>query len=333
MDGTTLCAFSSYGGPLNSDIDFKRSWLGRKAVLTTDHLPQFRAGKLCGLVIPVDTLNDIRFVHAEISESAGQLKLTKTGSQMQSAAAAGEFAITLCACYKTVGEDAGIVAFLRQLGVRLFTYSSNRRNLLADGCGERTASGLSYLGVDMTRELERNAILPDVSHLSDASFWDVVEHTTGPIVATHSNARRLCPNPRNLSDDQIKVIAERNGLIGVSTYPTLVAEHGATVENLLQHLDYIVNLVGVEHVAIGTDLIDFMGSLFTASLTRADPGHNLYAVKQDATVVTEGVGSYSEVGNVIDGLAKRGYRDEQLKCIFSANLARVLDANTQNEEK
>lgn len=324
LEQNVALVISTYGGPLNVDIGFKRSWLGRKAVLATDHLPNFRAGKLAGLVLPVDSLDEIRIILTEISESENQIVLADNAQDISRARQGGKFTITLCVNYKTIGDDPGKLSFLRGLGVRLFSLSSNRRNLLADGCGERRPSGLSHLGVEVVKELERCGILADVSHLSDESFWDLLENTSAPVIATHSNARAICNNPRNLSDAQIKAIAERRGLIGISTYPTLVAEQDASLEILLRHIDHLVELAGVECVAIGTDFVDFLGSLFDAALSRADPGGNLYR-KQESTPVTGGIGSYSQVRNLVDGLEMRGYRDEQLEMILSKNFSRVLD--------
>jgi membrane dipeptidase len=315
--------FSTYGGPLNVDLSFKRSWLGRKAVLATEHLPNFRNGKLAGLVLPVDSLDDIRTALAEIAESNGDLVLAVDAPSILATPTRKSFSITLCACYKTIEEDLGKIAFLRQLGVRFFTYSSNRRNLLADGCGERKPGGLSHLGVNAAKEMERCGIIPDVSHLCDESFWDLLENTQGPVVATHSNTRALCANPRNLTDSQIKAIGDRGGFIGISTFPTLVAEHNPSVEVLVRHIDHIAEIAGIESVAIGTDLIDFLGSLFDASLARADPGKNLYN-KELSSPVTAGIGCYGEVHNLIDALAAHGYTAEQVGMVGYKNMARVM---------
>lgn len=314
---------STYGGPLNLDIGFKRSWLGRRAVLATDHLPNFRTGRLAGLVLPVDSLDDIQMILTEISESKDQIVLADKAEDMIQAHESGKFTITLCASYKAIGGDPGKLLLLRKLGVRFFSFSSNRRNLLADGCGERRPSGLSQLGVEVVKELERCGILADVSHLSEESFWDLLENTSAPIVATHSNTRVICDNPRNLSDAQIKAIAERGGLIGTSTYPTLVAERDASIDVLLNHIDYMAELVGVEYVAIGTDLVDYMGSLFDATFSSLDPSGSLYG-KQESAAVTAGIRGYSEVRNLVDGLVKRGYSDDQLEMILSKNFMRVL---------
>lgn len=315
---------SLYGGPLNIDIDFKRRWFGRKAVLVTDHLPSFRTGHVQGLVLPIDSIDDIQLVMAERAESNARIVLVDSADDLATAIKESTFAVILAASYKAIGADPGKIAFLRNLGVRVFSLSTNRRNLLADGCGERMPGGLSHLGTEVVRELERHSILPDVSHLSDESFWDLLDNTTGPIVATHSNARGICDSPRNLSDAQIEAIADRNGLIGISTYPTLISDQNPSLGALLNHIDYICNLVGVEHVGIGTDFVGFMGDLMDSTLVRADPSGALYR-KHEVNSVTPGIEGFSKVCNLVDGLAKRGYSNEELGLILSSNFIRLLD--------
>ncbi len=314
---------STYGGALNIDVGFKRTWLGRTGIVANDHLPNFRLGGLAAMVVPVDTLDDIRAILSEVSESQGQLSMVDKAEQLPQVWAMGQVPLLFCACYKTVEEDLSRVAFLRRLGVRMFTLSSNRRNVLCDGCGERNPSGLSHLGVAVAKELERNGILPDVSHLSDESFWDLLQNTTGPIVASHSNTRALCPSVRNLSDEQIKAIAERGGFVATSTYPTLVAAQNPSVEIVADHLMHVGKLVGYEYAAIGTDLTGFLGNLFDATIHRIDPSGALYS--QDAgSMPTAGISAYEDVNNLLSVLSRRGLTDAQLELVAYKNFLRVL---------
>jgi membrane dipeptidase len=314
---------STYGGPLNADVGFKRSWSGRKHVLVTDHLPNFRAGGLAGLVLPVDSIDDIAMFLMEIHESEHRVVLAEKGTDLQEATEQGVFVVVFCANYASIGDDLSSIPLLRHLGVRFLSLSTNLRNLLADGCGERTPSGLSHLGVSVVRELGNWGIFPDVSHLSEQGFWDVVEQASVPIVATHSNARNLCNTDRNLDDAQLGAIADSGGLVGVSTYPTLIAEEDASLEDLLDHIDYLVEHIGVEHVGIGTDFVSFMGSLIDAKLSNIDPNGKLYK-GLGATTLTKGIGCFSEVANLVDGLTARGYADEDLSMILGGNLIRLL---------
>jgi len=323
MSTSTIKIISTYGGALSIDVGFKRAWLGRTGIVANDHLPNLIKGGLAAMVVPVDTLDDIRAILSEVSESQGRLVMVDKAEQIPQAWAAGEVPLLFCACYKTVEEDASRVAFLRKLGVRMFTWSSNRRNVLCDGCGERSPSGLSHLGVAVAHELERNGILPDVSHLSDASFWDLVQNTKGPIVASHSNTRAIQPSARNLGDDQIKAIADRGGFIGTSTYPTLVSTQKPSVEILADHVMHIGRLVGFEYVAIGTDMTGFLGNLFDATIHRIDPSGALYT-RDAGSMPTAGISVYEEVNNLLRVLSQRGLTDAQLELVAYKNFLRVL---------
>ncbi len=315
---------SSYSGGLNIDFTFKRAYMARKAVLATDHLPNFRQGRMSGVFLAVDNLDEVRLALLEIDESEGQLVLAQKQADFESAREDAKFALGLCACYKAIDGDVGKLPLLRPLGVRMFTMSSNTRNLLCDGCGERKQSGLSYLGVQAVKKMGDLGILVDVSHLSETSFWDLLDNATGTVIASHSNTRALCDSPRNLSDDQIKALASRGGYIGVTTYPTLVATDNPSLEKLLDHIDYLVKLAGAEHVGIGTDFVDYLGPLFRSTFAGIDPARNIYRHKSEWAEQTPGIRTYSDVCNLIDGLVQRGYSGDVLEGILWKNLMRVL---------
>src|SRR5690606_30161839 len=125
---------------------------------------------------------------------------------------------------------AGSVEILRifyRLGVRAVGLTWNYRNELADGQAEaESGGGLTRAGRAVVREMERLGMLIDVSHLSDASFEQVLEVAEGPVFASHSNARRICRHPRNLTDEQIRAIAARGGVIGINFAPQFLVEEG-----------------------------------------------------------------------------------------------------------
>ncbi len=141
-----------------------------------------------------------------------------------------------------------------RLGVRMVGLVHSLRNLLADGVADnRTKGGLSQFGVEVVGELNRLGMIVDVSHLSDAGFWDVMEASKDPVVASHSNSRAVCPHPRNMTDDMIRALAEHGGVMGMNFANAFVHETNPSVETLVDHIDHIVDLVGPEHVGIGSD--------------------------------------------------------------------------------
>ncbi len=142
-----------------------------------------------------------------------------------------------------------------KLGIRSMSLTWNERNMLADGVSEaRTRGGLTSLGLKTIELMEKLGIIIDVSHISESGFWDIIENTHKPIIASHSNCKAICNHPRNLSDEQIKAIAEKGGVIGINFYPKfLTKEEKATIEDIIRHIDHIDKLVGINHVGLGSD--------------------------------------------------------------------------------
>mgnify|MGYP001054980915 CR=1 FL=1 len=152
------------------------------------------------------------------------------------------------------GKLSSLRLFYR-LGVRLVTLTWNHRNELASGQSEGVqGGGLSLFGQEVVREMNRLGMLIDVSHLNEPGFWDVLRLSESPILASHSNARGLCDHPRNLTDEQIRALADSGGVIGVNFYSSFLTSTGeATVEHVLDHIEYLIKVGGVECVALGSD--------------------------------------------------------------------------------
>lgn len=157
-------------------------------------------------------------------------------------------------------------------GVRMITLTWNHKNslghpnLTCDAHGNalisrRCSDGLTQNGIDFIQEMERLNILIDVSHLSDGGFWDVIRHTEKPFVASHSNAAALCPFCRNMTDDMIRALAERGGVMGLNfcadflTFPSPQnpAPNFSRISAMVEHVRHIINVGGLEVIGLGTD--------------------------------------------------------------------------------
>jgi len=198
--------------------------------------------------------------------------------------------------------DLGVLRMLYRLGVRILTITHNRRNRLGNGCGEKgSKGGLSTFGVEVVREMNRLGMLVDVSHLNEPGFWDVIETSQDPVIASHSNARALCDHVRNLTDEQIMALAERGGVVGVTFVRSFLRKdpENASVNDVLDHIDHIVELVGVDHVGIGSD----------------------YDGIDQAPIGLEDV---TKVLNITRGLVARGYSDGEIRKILGENFLRVF---------
>lgn len=168
-------------------------------------------------------------------------------------------AATLLAIEEGGAIDGSLEALrcLYELGVRAMTLTWSNRNDIADGINEEaTGSGLTLFGKQVVSEMNRLGMLVDVSHISTAGFWSVIETSTKPIIATHSNAKSLCSHPRNLNDEQIKALAQNGGLAGITFAGQFLEEdwRNACIESVYKHIDYMLNIIGNDdHIGFGSD--------------------------------------------------------------------------------
>jgi membrane dipeptidase len=187
-----------------------------------------------------------------------------------------------------------------RLGVRIVGLVHSLRNLLADGVTDaRTGGGLSELGAQAVEELDQLGILIDVSHLSDAGFWDLMDLAKGPVIASHSNSRAVCDHPRNLTDEMIQALADRDGVMGMNFAPFFVHPTRPSVETLVDHIDHIVGLVGPDHIGLGSD---FDGIPSTPA----------------------GLEDVARMPNITAELVLRGYQDEEVRKILGENHLRLF---------
>jgi membrane dipeptidase len=156
---------------------------------------------------------------------------------------------------EALGAKLYMLHIYYQLGVRCLTLTWNGRNSIADGVGERhTKSGLTKFGQEVIKEMNNLGMIIDISHISETGFWDVINLSTQPLVATHSNCSVLCPHPRNLTDRQIKEIAQLDGVIGFTLVPQFVSAEQPTLERFIDHIDHTANLLGnTKNIGIGSD--------------------------------------------------------------------------------
>lgn len=156
---------------------------------------------------------------------------------------------------EAIGTSLDALYAFYRLGVRSLGLVWNRPNPLGDGVGAgESAGGLTAFGKKVVKALHELGMLVDVSHLSERGFWDVINVARGPVIASHSNAKALCGHPRNLTDDQIRAIAETGGVVGVNLYPPFLSTAGqATIDDVVRHIEHIAAVGGIECVGLGTD--------------------------------------------------------------------------------
>jgi len=224
-----------------------------------------------------------------------------------------------------IGKNVRLLSIMARLGLRIASLTYNEQNYLGSGCMETEDRGLTLAGRKAVRELRENRILLDLSHVGYRTSMDAIALYGGPVVFTHSNADALTPCPRNIKDDQIRAAAATGGLVGVSPYSAFCRKapgQRPNVNDFIDHLAYVANLVGVDHVAIGTDLFPHTKVKWENSTKRFYPEMVGDAVWE--TAYCEGFDNVAAFPSIPGILARRGFAPDDIRKIMGANVARVL---------
>lgn len=293
-----------------------KRWLGERSDAGHIDLPRLREGGVdaqffaCYVPVPYQrhgavthALARLDQLHLLADQLPDQFVIARTVADIHNAKAAGKIAaIAGLEGAEALDSDIGVLRQFYRLGVRNLGLAWNYRNAACDGVSERrTGGGLTEFGVAVVQECNRLGITIDVSHLAPAGLEDVLAISEQPIIASHSNAFALCDHPRNLTDSQMIAIAAKGGVIGVTFVNAFLRREQpeqATLEDVLEHLEYMLTVVGEDHIAIGSD---FDGCTPPADLS-------------DTT-------SYPKI---TAQLQERGYKDETIRKILGGNFLRIF---------
>lgn len=232
------------------------------------------------------------------------LVVVGTGTEAKQAIQAGK--IALLPTVEGGGALGGRLRLLEQfykLGVRSMGLTHRYRNELADGNREaRTNSGLTSFGVEVVQEMNRLGMIIDISHLTGRAVEEVLSISRVPVVASHSNARALHDHARNLTDDELRQVARTGGMVGVCLVKPYLGVDKVGVEQVLAQIDHMVELMGIEHVGIGADFVDYWA---------------------DSPGFPEGLEDTSKLGYLLASLRAHGYSSNQVSKIVGANALRL----------
>ncbi len=305
----------------------------QKAVIKNQYLDSFRTGGFNLIVSSIfissyflpemglrKALDQISYLYTEIEEADGAVKLCKTHQDMIDARENGQVGVLLSfEGADPLQNDINLLRIFHELGVRGLGLTWSRRNYACDGAAFRDGSniqpsGLTAFGIDLLQAAEALGMFIDVSHLSDAGFWDVMKYGRRPVIASHSNCRMVKSTPRNLTDDQIKAIAEKDGVIGMNGLNAYIGDERADGErlgaaDLVNHIDHIAQLVGVRHVGLGFDFCDILGNWL--KMPEYLESYDVLKGHEDLAALTQ-------------ALIERGYSDEDIVLILGGNFLRFF---------
>ncbi len=212
---------------------------------------KYKGGELLRLIRVLD------FFQRQAEEFNDYIRVCRNYDEIDAALSAGKTAALMSV--ENGGALQGDLSTLRmfyRLGVRSLGLTWNFTNEIADGVKDSAnGTGLTAFGREVVSEMNSLGMLVDVSHLSEKSFWDVLEVAKAPLTASHSNALALCPHPRNLSDSQIKAIKANSGVIGINLYPYFLTNTDkALIDDVVKHIEHIASLIGEDNIGLGADL-------------------------------------------------------------------------------
>ena len=200
-----------------------------------------------------------------------------------------------------IGTDLGRVRQLKQLGVKYITLCHTYDNQICNSSTHTSdpGKGLTAFGKKLVAEMNREGILIDLSHASEGTFWDVIKRSRQPVFCSHSGARALCDNDRNITDEQLRALAKNGGVIQTVAYGGFLRKDGnATIDDFVRHIHHMVEVAGIDHVGIGTDF---------------DGGGGIPGLQSDSDMI-----------NVTMRLIEMGYSDADLAKILGGNFFRVM---------
>jgi len=221
-----------------------------------------------------------------------------------------------------IQDNERLLSVYHALNVKIIQLTYNHQNLVGSGCMLPEDKGLTVFGLKVIAEMNRLGILIDLSHCGPRTSLETIEESRTPVAFTHANALAIAAHPRNKSDEALKALAVKGGVVGAATLPAmLTGQKHATLDDYLAAIDYLVNLLDIDHVGLGPDFMEDMPEEILASALKGLSTSE--KEKYFSTKVIQGFESISECPRVTSGLLARGYSMGQVEKIMGGNWLRL----------
>jgi len=309
---------------------------GRSNVLETDFLPQLKAGRIrvVGTAIYVEDrylpemglrigLDQIARLYAEVKQSPC-FAICTNRDQIHRAQETDKIAILITMeGVEPLGTDLDQLRVFYELGVRAVGLTHARRNAAGDGgvfaANGSSRDGLTAFGRDVVRQCETVGIMIDLAHINPVGFDEIFEITSKPLIVSHTNARRYYDIERNISDDQIKMIGQRRGVIGINAAIVSPDRAQTTLDRYVDHIEHVASLIGIDGVGIGFDFFEFIYRQWSEEVQQAfrEKFANVHFIPD--------LIDHSHARNLIRKLIERGFDDNQIEKILRKNWMRIFE--------
>ena len=307
----------------------------RKNVLETEFLREFEEGNVsvAGVAIYIEdrylpetglrvALDQIARLYAE-TEQCGRFAICKSYREIQKARGADKIALLITMeGIEPLGTDLDLLRAVYELGVRSIGLTHARSNAAGHGgvfgASGSSSEGLTSFGQDVVRECERLGVIIDLAHINPAGFDEIFSITTKPPIVSHTNVRRYYDIERNISDEQIEMIGERGGVIGINSVLVSPREEESTMDRYIDHIQHVADLIGIDCVGIGFDFFEFIYRQWPK------PRQKELAAKHTTPHFISDLRNHSHARNLTRRLIERGFTDEQIEKILRGNWLRIF---------
>jgi membrane dipeptidase len=321
---------------MHFDLPLGLQWKGRDPdVMAKEFLPDFMAGD-------IGVLGVATYVEDEYLDKAATVALGQVARLYHGVAASDAFA--LCKTWKEIqgarknhrvallltmegaeplGTDLDLLRIFFELGLRAISLTHARPNAAASGgifsARGSPATGLTPFGRDLVRECESLGIMIDLAHINPAGFDEIFRLTSKPLIVSHTNVRRYYDVERNISDEQIKMIGERGGVIGLNAILVSANKAEATLDRYIDHIEHVVNLIGINGVGIGFDFCEFLWHAMSHEQREE------LESKLTTPHFLPNLTNHSHSHNLTRRLIERGWKDDAIEKLLRGNWLRIFE--------
>ena len=225
-----------------------------------------------------------------------------------------------------IEDDLHLVEVFHRLGVRVIQLTYNDLNYAGAGCYERQDVGLSKFGVDLVAEMNRLGMVVDLSHVGHRTTMDAIELSEHPVWFSHANPKALCEHPRNKTDNEVRALVARGGVVGANIFPAFLKRgDDSTLDDVLDTIEYWVELAGIEHVSIGLDFTENQSEEWFQWLMAGKRLDSPVFRLELPLRLPKGIERADEMPNLTAGLLGRGYSHEDVRKILGLNVLRLFE--------
>ncbi len=300
---------------------------GETDILNKYHLKKLRKGNVSGsiFVIWIDppytdepykrSMEIVESIKKEMEFCKHSFLIAKSYSDIEKAVKENKFYIFIgLEGLSCIGENLDLIDYFYDFGARHASLTWNEENKLATGVKGNPNRGLTDLGKKAVKKINAKKMILDVSHLNEKSFWDLTYEAQGPIIASHSNSRVLCDVPRNLTDKQLKKIAELGGVVGLNSFNQFVHKDldKQNIKVFVNHIEHMAEVMGIDHIGIGMDYCDFLD----------DSSMNSFSEQENSFTI--GLEDASKTNELLDEMEKVGFSKSDIEKVAYKNFHRII---------